>query len=96
MPESRSHKLDVLALGLLALVLFLAVALVTYHPNDLSNDSVHRSPPLSHRILGAFNAAQRGRSQNRQRLWSIRCLCGRRAVPPPGLGQYFCRFAAAG
>ncbi|HTQ38419.1 MAG TPA: DNA translocase FtsK 4TM domain-containing protein, partial [Pirellulales bacterium] len=36
MPEQRSHKLDVLALALLALVLFLTVALVTYHPNDVS------------------------------------------------------------
>ncbi len=46
MPEPRSHKLDVIALALLALVLFLAVALVTYHPNDLSIDSGASQPPV--------------------------------------------------
>src|SRR5262249_1419949 len=33
--DHRSRKFDVLALGLLALGLFLSVALVTYHPADL-------------------------------------------------------------
>jgi DNA segregation ATPase FtsK/SpoIIIE, S-DNA-T family len=37
MLEPRSRKLDVVALCLLALVVFLTVALVTYHPADLPN-----------------------------------------------------------
>src|SRR5262245_13230649 len=36
MPEKRNHKLDVAALALLAFVLFLGVALVTYHSTDLA------------------------------------------------------------
>ena len=39
MPDPRSHKLDVLALALLAVVLFLGVALVTYHPSDLTAEA---------------------------------------------------------
>jgi S-DNA-T family DNA segregation ATPase FtsK/SpoIIIE len=39
MPDPRSHKLDVLALALLAVVLFLGVALVTYHPTDLTAET---------------------------------------------------------
>ena len=37
MLEKRSRKIDVVALCLLALVVFLTVALVTYHPADLPN-----------------------------------------------------------
>jgi DNA segregation ATPase FtsK/SpoIIIE, S-DNA-T family len=37
MPEQRSRKTDVVALVLFALVVFLTVALVTYHPADLPN-----------------------------------------------------------
>ena len=37
MLEQRSRKIDVVALCLLALVVFLTVALVTYHPADLPN-----------------------------------------------------------
>jgi len=39
MPDPRSHKLDVVALALLALVLFVGVALVTYHSSDLTAQS---------------------------------------------------------
>src|SRR5262245_6264113 len=46
MPEERKRKRDVLALALLALGLFLLVALITYHPADLA-DSRSLSPLAS-------------------------------------------------
>ena len=43
--QRRSHKLDVVALGLLALALFLAVSLLTYNPADPPSSLVY--PPHS-------------------------------------------------
>ena len=45
MLDRRSHKLDVVALGLLALALFLAVSLLTYNPADPPSSLVY--PPHS-------------------------------------------------
>ncbi|HEY2826901.1 MAG TPA: DNA translocase FtsK 4TM domain-containing protein, partial [Pirellulales bacterium] len=47
MPERRSHKIDVLALALLGLVLFLGVALVTYHPSDVASPARSPAGPMN-------------------------------------------------
>jgi len=58
MPVPRSHKIDVMALALLALVLFLGVALVTYHPSDLSTAQPNiTTQPYSSSRLTPINAA---------------------------------------
>ncbi|HZZ29762.1 MAG TPA: DNA translocase FtsK 4TM domain-containing protein [Pirellulales bacterium] len=52
MPEKRSHKLDVVAVALLAVVLFLTVALLTYHASDVSSPiptgQLINAPPAGH------------------------------------------------
>jgi S-DNA-T family DNA segregation ATPase FtsK/SpoIIIE len=81
MPVPRSHKIDVMALGLLALVLFLGVALVTYHPSDLSTaqPNISTQPYSSARITPIYAAVHK-----------IANACGRSgAYVAEGLFRFF-------
>ncbi|MGD9721296.1 MAG: DNA translocase FtsK 4TM domain-containing protein [Pirellulales bacterium] len=56
MLESRSLKLDLLALGLFALAIFLGIALFTYDPADSLDGLIYPVPGKSHNACGRSGA----------------------------------------
>ena len=56
MLEKRSLKLDLLALGLLALTIFLAAALLSYHPADPPSDLVYPAQTETLNLCGRSGA----------------------------------------